>query len=336
MKIQLLFFILFVRFLSFSQIPNYVPTNGLVGWWPFTGNANDLSGNGNHGTVNGATLTTDRFGVANRAYSFTSGNSITSSPNLPVGNLPRSVSVWFQTTSLSYNTNTGLGANSMVTYGNGNGTGNGVSGQCNFETRVGNLSMNHYAQSLNGPFVSDGIWHNAVYTYDGTTHKLYLDNIIVDTNTYTINTGLTQLMFGKRASEPNWHPFIGKLDDIGIWNRALTQQEITALYTSTAGTVASLNCNGFTQSGNLFSGQGASNVSISVPYTGGNGGFYAGQTVSSTGVTGLSATLTSGTLANGSGTLSYTITGTPSGAGNATFALSLGGQSCNLVVPIPP
>jgi hypothetical protein len=334
MKIQLLFFILFVRFLSFSQIPNYVPTNGLVGWWPFTGNANDLSGNGNHGTVNGATLTTDRFGVANRAYSFTSGNSITSSPNLPVGNLPRSVSVWFQTTSLSYNINTGLGANSMVTYGNGNGTGNGVSGQCNFETRVGNLSMNHYAQSLNGPFVSDGIWHNAVYTYDGTTHKLYLDNIIVDTNTYTINTGLTQLMFGKRASEPNWHPFTGKLDDIGIWNRALSQQEITALYTSTAGTVASLNCNGFTQSGNLYSGQAASNVSISVPYTGGNGGYYAGQTVSSTGVTGLTATLTSGTLANGSGTLSYTITGTPSGAGNATFSLSLGGQSCNLVVPI--
>jgi hypothetical protein len=334
MKIQLLFFILFVRFLSFSQIPNYVPTNGLVGWWPFTGNANDLSGNGNNGTVNGSTLTTDRFGVANRAYSFTSGNSITSSPNLPVGNLPRTVSVWFQTTSLSYDTNTGLGANSMVTYGNGNGTGNGVSGQCNFETRVGNLSMNHYAQHLNGPFVSDGIWHNAVYTYDGTTHKLYLDNIIVDTDTYTINTGLTQLMFGKRASEPNWHPFTGKLDDIGIWNRALSQQEITALYTSTAGTVASLNCNGFTQSGNIFSGQAASNVSISVPYTGGNGGFYAGQTVSSTGVTGLTATITSGTLANGSGSLSYTITGTPSGVGNATFALSVGGQSCNLVLPI--
>ena len=74
MKIQLLFFILFVRFLSFSQIPNYVPTNGLVGWWPFTGNANDLSGNGNNGTVNGATLTTDRFGSPNCAYLF-NGNS---------------------------------------------------------------------------------------------------------------------------------------------------------------------------------------------------------------------------------------------------------------------
>ena len=53
-----------------AQVPAYVPTNGLVGYWPFNGNANDESGNGNHGTVNGATLTTDRNGNANAAYSF--------------------------------------------------------------------------------------------------------------------------------------------------------------------------------------------------------------------------------------------------------------------------
>lgn len=38
-----------------------VPTNGLVGYYPFTGNANHLSGNANNGTVNGATLTADRL-----------------------------------------------------------------------------------------------------------------------------------------------------------------------------------------------------------------------------------------------------------------------------------
>ena len=51
----------------FGQVPSYVPTNGLVGYWPFNGNANDESGNGNNGTVNGATLTTDRFGNSNSA-----------------------------------------------------------------------------------------------------------------------------------------------------------------------------------------------------------------------------------------------------------------------------
>ena len=44
--------------------------SGLVAHYPFNGNANDESGNGNDGTVNGATLTTDRFGNANKAYSF--------------------------------------------------------------------------------------------------------------------------------------------------------------------------------------------------------------------------------------------------------------------------
>ena len=53
-----------------QKIPSYVPTNGLVGWWPFNGNANDESGNGNNGTVNGAALTADRNGKANSAYSF--------------------------------------------------------------------------------------------------------------------------------------------------------------------------------------------------------------------------------------------------------------------------
>jgi uncharacterized protein (TIGR02145 family) len=75
-------------------------------------------------------------------------------------------------------------------------------------------------------------------------------------------------------------------------------------------------------------------VSVSVPYTGGNGGFYAAQSIASTGVTGLTATLTQGLLANGNGSVTYTITGTPAGSGTATFAISLGGQSCNLTASV--
>jgi hypothetical protein len=217
-----------------AQVPSYVPTNGLVGWWPFNGNANDESGNGNNGVVNGATLTEDRFGNSNEAHSFTSGNSITSTPNLPIGNSPRSVSLWFQTTSLSYNINTGLEANSMVTYGSGIGVGGGANGQCNLETQVGILRLNHYAVGVSGPFVSDGIWHNATYTYDGNIHMLYLDNLLVNMASYAINTGITQLIIGNRASEPNWHPYNGKIDDVGIWNRALDECEIQALYNAGA------------------------------------------------------------------------------------------------------
>ena len=44
-----------------AQVPSYVPTDGLVGYWPFNGNANDESGNG---TINGAILSNDRYGIA--------------------------------------------------------------------------------------------------------------------------------------------------------------------------------------------------------------------------------------------------------------------------------
>ncbi len=50
-------------------------TNGLVLYYPFDGNANDASGNGNNGTVEGATLTTDRFGNPNSAYYFNGVNN---------------------------------------------------------------------------------------------------------------------------------------------------------------------------------------------------------------------------------------------------------------------
>jgi hypothetical protein len=102
--------------------------------------------------------------------------------------------------------------------------------------------------------------------------------------------------------------------------------------------LASLNCAGATSNGTLIQGTVASGVSSVVSYTGGNGGTYTEQSYSSTGVTGLTATLAAGTLAYGAGTLTYTITGTPSSSGTASFAISIGGQSCSLdrTVVLPP
>jgi hypothetical protein len=95
--------------------------------------------------------------------------------------------------------------------------------------------------------------------------------------------------------------------------------------------ISSITCGSATSNGTLTSGTAASGVSSNVPYAGGNGGTHSGQTVTSTGVTGLTATLSAGTFAVGSGSLTYTITGTPSTSGTATFALSIGGQTCNLI-----
>jgi hypothetical protein len=74
-----------------------------------------------------------------------------------------------------------------------------------------------------------------------------------------------------------------------------------------------------------------------IPYSGGNAKTYsAGTAISSTGVTGLTATLQAGTLASGNGNLSFSVTGTPTSSGTATFAVSFGGQSCSLSLTVNP
>ncbi len=102
------------------------------------------------------------------------------------------------------------------------------------------------------------------------------------------------------------------------------------------GGVSSLDCAAATVSRNLFQDISSSGASISVPYNGGNRGAYSGQTVSSTGVTGLTATLTGGNFANGTGNLTYSLSGTPVTAGTASFAIDIDGQICNLDVSISP
>ena len=99
---------------------------------------------------------------------------------------------------------------------------------------------------------------------------------------------------------------------------------------TTTASITALTCTGGT-----FTAGAVANIPFSatgtVPYTGGNAIAYtAGTSIASTGVTGLTATLQAGTLASGAGSLSYSVTGTPTSAGTALFAVSFAGQSCSL------
>ena len=103
---------------------------------------------------------------------------------------------------------------------------------------------------------------------------------------------------------------------------------------STSASVSALNCSSATFSATATTGTAYSGT-ISVPYSGGNGVAYSvGSGISSTGITGLTATLSAGTLASGSGSVTYIVTGTPASAGTASFALSFGGQSCTLSLTV--
>lgn len=102
---------------------------------------------------------------------------------------------------------------------------------------------------------------------------------------------------------------------------------------SPTATISGLNCASAVVSETAASGIPYSGV-VTVPYEGGNGATYASTSVASTGVTGLSATLPSGTLANFSGKFSFNITGTPSGSGTASFVIAFGNQSCTISLPV--
>jgi hypothetical protein len=93
------------------------------------------------------------------------------------------------------------------------------------------------------------------------------------------------------------------------------------------GTIAAINSTNATQNGIINAGVAANSVNVTIPYSGGNGGNYSGQSVTSSVVTGLTATLAAGRFSSGTGSIILSITGTPISSGIASFTMSVGGQT---------
>ena len=104
--------------------------------------------------------------------------------------------------------------------------------------------------------------------------------------------------------------------------------------TSTDVAISGFECATVKIIGTLSKDKVASNVIATINYTGGNGKMYSTKSHTSSGVTGLLATLQAGALANGNGSLNYAITGTPTTAGKATFAIDFGGKSCSITIAV--
>ena len=222
-----------------QTVPSYVPTNGLVGWWPFNGNAIDESINTNDGTVNGATLTTDRFGNANKAYSFDGLDDYISTTFLGVsGNNPRTISFWLRTIpsalscggyAISYGTQSPTNAFIIdVSCSNGGSFGVSPSDASAGVNNISNFCNQWHLCTIVNPLNSLSVQDLRLFI-DG----VQLNNISYYNPTFSVNTILSNpVTIGRNfySDGCGYNYYEGKLDDIGIWNRALTQQEITALY----------------------------------------------------------------------------------------------------------
>lgn len=239
MKKLLLFGALALSINSFAQVPSYVPTNGLVGWWPFNGNANDESNNGNNGTVNGASLIADRDGNTNAAYSFDGVDDyieVADNNTLDmVGDV--SISCWIEKSVFNQRyeaiiaKDTGIVMNSNI---NNYKLQINAADQMTFYTTRGNTANSF---SLNN-------WHHFVVINTSDSIRVYIDGQLEWNTTNQFNnsplvTNNLPLTFGKLPYSDINYPgnelfqYEGGLDEIGIWNRELSPSEIQDLYIST-------------------------------------------------------------------------------------------------------
>lgn len=202
---------------SISSIENL--DSGLVGYWPFNGNASDESGNGNNGIINGATLTSDRFGIANKAYRF-DGNDYISAPRDTMSSFTASAWVYIEQ---SQNHTPIIDAN-----------------VCNWEMMLDNSLhpkfIEFYGNCLYNQLISSASinlynWYHIASTYNNDSVHMYLNGMLIESFS-VINlpsTGNSSFFFGASPSGSTQY-LKGKLDDVSIWNRALTPQEIQNLY----------------------------------------------------------------------------------------------------------
>lgn len=208
--------------------------DGLVAYYPLNGNTNDMSGSNNHGQAVGGWFTTDRFGNIDCAYEFDgiypeSYIEVIEPSNLPSGNIPRSLCGWFlMGSACGYTKDCDLG-----------GFGVAISGK-NFQfgtnaafddiTVWGWTSSYDWYSGSPATQINDSEWHFVVTQFDGVNTEVYLDNIkILTTQSYDWNTDPRLIILGNEIDRAG-HEIMGKIDDVRIYNRTLSKEEIAILY----------------------------------------------------------------------------------------------------------
>jgi hypothetical protein len=233
---------------AFAQVPSYVPTIGLSGWWSFSGNVNDEIGSGNNGTINNVSFTNDRFGNLNSALLLNGSTNQSILPNAfftgtqvpsftihcvvkanSVSNIPN---IWGKTyfwgeVNLGIGNDNSIGISWANSY-SGNKYSSIVSNGGIFQTNTWN-TIDVVFQNSSGQIYLNGVLVNSSLTWSAQGGALISQSQIESVCNFATDANSNR--FGVRNTGGNWGNYLnGAIDEFGIWNRALSQQEITALY----------------------------------------------------------------------------------------------------------
>ena len=202
-------------------------TPSLVGWWRFEGNANDSSGKGNNGTVYGASLDTGKFG---RCYSFDGVDDYVDCGNKSSLDITDAITieVWLRANDIiTTNPDTGVVLKGPLIYGM---TRDERSGSNNMLMTYINNGGNNLVTTIK---LEE--WQHIVFAYDknlvSKQWKIYVNGNLKNQRDFTQSIGITTaaLHIGENASQY----FHGLIDEVRMYNRALSAAEISASYNAT-------------------------------------------------------------------------------------------------------
>jgi uncharacterized protein YecT (DUF1311 family) len=208
---------------------------GLVAYYPFNGNANDESDNGNNGKVFNAILAEDRFGNTNCAYNFDGEDSyieIPNSPSLSPTNL-LSLSAWIFPKQLNFYP-------AVLNKGNVGNYQESFALYLTPDNRLGFLLNWNGTDAGRGQIESECVvplntWTHVASTYDGVTMYIYINGVQVGHNTFRggIFSLPAPLLIGKSDRQSSNYPisfFNGSIDNVEVFNRNLSPEEIQEIF----------------------------------------------------------------------------------------------------------
>ena len=202
-----------------------------MAYWPFDGNANDASGNGNHGTTHGVTLTTDRFGNENGAYYFDGDvKSFIEVPNSPsLQNITQriTISAWIKPSKWTGDYIPILSKGDIERQYGLQFCRSGTDTRYDLKDEDGVCSYSSCGLSLDA-------WQHVVVTYDGNQILAYKNGECIGTDMISSDFfANTENLYIGRDYPGYDEDYYGALDDLCIYNRALSAAEVKALYDGT-------------------------------------------------------------------------------------------------------